>query len=157
MRASRSSPRAERAIFRFAALHRRPGDAPDIETTLQSGEMIASFFVPSGPWTRRSLFLKVRDRKSYEFALASAAVALDLENGVVRTARVALGGLATVPWRAAAAEAALRGKPINVETRKAAAEAAFTGARPQSHNAFKIELGKRTLMHALDQTAAMEI
>ncbi len=141
----------------FAALHRRPGDAPDIETTLQPGEMITSFFVPPGPWTRRSLYLKVRDRKSYEFALASAAVALDLDNGIVRHARLALGGVATVPWRAATAEAALKGKPVNDETKKAAADAAFAGAKAYPHNAFKIELGKRTLMQALDQAATMEI
>src|SRR5436309_12593219 len=71
----------------FAALHRKPGDAPDIETTLKSDEMIVSFFLPAAPWTRRSLFLKVRDRESYEFALASAVVALDLEDGKVREAR----------------------------------------------------------------------
>jgi xanthine dehydrogenase YagS FAD-binding subunit len=141
----------------LTALHRRPGDAPDIETTLGANEMIASFFVPAGPWTRRSLYLKVRDRSSYEFALASAAVALDLDNGMVRNARIALGGVATVPWRATAAEAVLRGKPVNDESRRAAAEAAFAGARTRQHNAFKVELGKRTLMRALDQAAAMEI
>jgi xanthine dehydrogenase YagS FAD-binding subunit len=141
----------------FAALHRRPGDAPDIETTLQPGEMITSFFVPPGPWARRSLYLKVRERKYSEFALASAAVALDLSDGIVRNARIALGGVATVPWRAAAAEAVLRGKPINDETKKAAAAAAFAGADARQHNRFKIELGQRTLMQALGQTAAMEI
>jgi xanthine dehydrogenase YagS FAD-binding subunit len=151
-----AAPRGPRNIP-FAALHRRPGDAADIETTLQPGEMITSFFVPPGPWTRRSLYLKVRDRKSYEFALAAAAVALDLSNGIVRNARVALGGVATVPWRAAAAEAALKGKPVNDETKRAAAEAAFAGAMTRQHNAFKIELGKRTLMQALEQAAAMEI
>jgi xanthine dehydrogenase YagS FAD-binding subunit len=151
-----AGPQAKRNIP-FAALHRRPGDAPDIETTLRPDEMIMSFLVPPGPWTRRSLYLKVRDRKSYEFALAAAAVALDLDAGTVRSARIALGGVATVPWRAASAEAALKGKPINDETKKAAAEAAFAGARAHQHNAFKIELGKRTLMQALDQAAAMEI
>jgi xanthine dehydrogenase YagS FAD-binding subunit len=151
-----AGPRGMRNIP-FAALHRRPGDAPDIETTLQPGEMILSFFVPPGPWTRRSLYLKVRDRKSYEFALASAAVALELSDGIVRNARVALGGVATVPWRAAGAEAVLKGKPINNETKKAAAAAAFAGANPHRHNGFKIELGQRTLMQALEQTAAMEI
>jgi xanthine dehydrogenase YagS FAD-binding subunit len=144
-------------VLPLTALHRRPGDAPDIETTLGADEMIASFFVPAAPWTRRSLYLKVRDRSSYEFALASAAVALDLDNGMVRNARIALGGVATVPWRATAAEAALKGKPVNDETRRAAAEAAFAGARTRQHNAFKVELGKRTLMRALDQAAAMEI
>lgn len=149
-------PRGAREIP-FAALHRRPGDAPDIETTLRPGEMLASFFVPAGPWARRSLYLKIRDRQSYEFALASAVVALDLEDGVVRNARIALGGVATVPWRANAAEVALRGKPIGEETSKAAAEAAFAGARTRTHNAFKVELGKRTLVRALAQAAAMEI
>jgi xanthine dehydrogenase YagS FAD-binding subunit len=151
-----AGPQARRNIP-FAALHRRPGDAPDIETTLRPDEMITSFMVPPGPWTRRSLYLKVRDRKSYEFALVSAAVALDLDAGNVRSAHIALGGVATVPWRAASAETALKGKPINDETKKAAAEAAFAGARSHQHNAFKIELGKRTLMQALDQAAAMEI
>src|SRR5437762_13254186 len=127
----------------FAALHRRPGDAPDIETTLQPGEMIASFSVPAAPWTRRSLYLKVRDRESYEFALASAAVALDLKDGKVRDARIALGGVATVPWRATAAESALKNKAINDAAKKAAADAAFSGAQTREHNAFKVELGKR--------------
>ena len=141
----------------FAALHRRPGDAPDIETTLQPGEMIASFSVPAAPWTRRSLYLKVRDRESYEFALASAAVALDLDSGAVRNARIALGGVATVPWRAQQAEAALKGKAVNEQTAKAAADTAFAGAQRHQHNAFKIELGKRTLVRALQQAAAMEV
>jgi xanthine dehydrogenase YagS FAD-binding subunit len=141
----------------FAAVHRKPGDAPDIETTLEAGEILASFFVPAAPWTRRSVFLKIRDRQSYEFALASAAVALDLNNGRVRDARIALGGLATVPWRAVAAEAALKGKAINEATVKAAADLAFAGAQTHEHNAFKVELGKRTLMRALDQAAAMEV
>jgi xanthine dehydrogenase YagS FAD-binding subunit len=145
----------------FAALHRQPGDAPDIEHTLQPGEMLTSFFIPAAPWTRRSLYLKVRDRESYEFALASALVALDLDRGAagrtVREARIALGGVATVPWRSSAAESALKGKPLNAESKKAAADAAFAEAIPQEHNAYKVELGKRTLMRALDQAAAMEI
>ena len=151
-----AGPRGTRNIP-FAALHRRPGDAPDIETTLQPGEMITSFFVPPGPWTRRSLYLKVRDRKSYEFALASAAVALDLTTAscAMRASRSA----ALPPCRGVrpTAEAALKGKPVNDETKKAAADAAFAGAEAYPHNAFKIELGKRTLMHALEQAAAMEI
>jgi xanthine dehydrogenase YagS FAD-binding subunit len=151
-----AGPRGTRNIP-FAALHRRPGDAPDIETTLQPGELITSFFISAGPWTRRSLYLKVRDRRSYEFALASAAVALALDNRIVRDARIALGGVATVPWRAAAAEAVLRGKAFTDETGKAAAEAAFAGAKARQHNAFKIELGKRTLRQALGQAVAMEI
>jgi xanthine dehydrogenase YagS FAD-binding subunit len=141
----------------FDELHRQPGDAPHLETTLQPGEMLTSFFVPAAPWTRRSVYLKVRDRESYEFALASAAVALDLDGGMVREARIALGGVAAVPWRARAAEAALRGKPIDHVTKRLAADAAFAGAKSLEHNAYKVELGKRTVIRALDQAAAMEI
>lgn len=141
----------------FAKLHRQPGDRPDQETNLQPGELIVSFKVPAAPWTRRSLYLKVRDRQSYEFALASAAVALDLQNGTVRDARIALGGVSTLPWRATDAEAALRGKPIAQDTLASAANTAFAGARGHGHNNFKIELGKRTLIRALQQVAALEI
>jgi xanthine dehydrogenase YagS FAD-binding subunit len=141
----------------FANLHRKPSDTPDKETNLRPGEMIASFLIPAAPWTRRSLYLKVRDRQSYEFALASAAVALDQQNGVVRVARIALGGLATVPWRASEAEGFLRGKPVNEDNAAAAASAAFADAQGYGHNDFKIELGKRTLSRALQQAAALEI
>jgi xanthine dehydrogenase YagS FAD-binding subunit len=151
-----AGPRGTRNIP-FAALHRQPGDAPDIETTLRPGEIITAFVVPTAPWSRRSLFLKVRDRESYEFALASAVVALDIGNGRVRDVRIALGGVATVPWRATAAESALKGKVVNEASWRAAADAAFTGARGHEHNAFKVELGKRTLMRALDQAAGLEV
>jgi len=141
----------------FAQLHRRPGATPDVESTLAASEILTAFVVPAGPWARRSLFLKIRDRESYEFALASAVVALDLSEGLVRDARIALGGVATVPWRASAAEAALKGRPLDDDSKKAAADAAFSEARSYQHNAFKVELGKRTLMRAIDQAAAMEI
>lgn len=141
----------------FAKLHRRPGDRPDQETNLQPGELIVSFRVPAAPWTRRSLYLKVRDRQSFEFALASAAVALDLQDGIVRDARIALGGVSTVPWRAADAEAALRGKAADEQSLAAAADNAFAEAKGYGHNNFKIELGKRTLKRALQQVAALEI
>jgi xanthine dehydrogenase YagS FAD-binding subunit len=140
----------------FAQLHRQPGDRPDQETILGPGELLVSFTVPPGPWPR-SLYLKVRDRQSYEFALASAAVALDLEAGAVREARIALGGVATAPWRARDAEAALLGKIVNEQTAAAAAQAAFAGAQGYGRNDFKIELGKRTLRRALQQAAAMEV
>jgi len=151
-----AGPRATRSIP-FSALHLRPAAAPDTETRLRPDEIITAFVVPAASWSKRSLFLKIRDRESYEFALASAAVALDLDSGRVRNARIALGGIATIPWRATAAELALKGKPIDETTRRAAADAAFADARSYKHNAFKIELGKRTLMRALDQAAAMEI
>jgi xanthine dehydrogenase YagS FAD-binding subunit len=145
-----------RRTVRFAALHRQPGEHPDTETTLAPGELITGFVVPAGAWTRRSLYLKIRDRESYEFALASAAVALDLADGVVREARIALGGVATVPWRAREAEAALSGKPLDEAAAEAAAEAAFAGARTYAHNAFKVPLGKQTLVRALLQAARLE-
>jgi xanthine dehydrogenase YagS FAD-binding subunit len=141
----------------FASLHRKPGDTPDKETELRPDELIVSFLVPAAPWTRRSLYLKVRDRESFEFAVASAAVALDQQNNTVRNARIALGGVATVPWRAVEAEALIRGKAIDEQNAAAAADAAFASAKGFGHNDFKIELGKRTLVRALLQAAALEI
>jgi xanthine dehydrogenase YagS FAD-binding subunit len=142
---------------RFATLHRQPGTTPDVETTLRPGEMITSFEVALSPWMRRSLYLKIRDRESYEFALASAAVALDLRDGRVADARIALGGVATVPWRARTAEQALRGHAVDDAGIAAAADAAFAEARPQTHNAFKVALGRQTLARALREAAALQI
>jgi xanthine dehydrogenase YagS FAD-binding subunit len=148
---------AGRRSLPFATLHRPPGTTPDRETTLVPGEMIASFVIPAAPWTRRSLYLKIRDRQSYEFALASAAVALDVADNTVREVRIALGGVATVPWRAKEAEAVLRGKPLDQVNVDAAAQVAFAGASTHKHNAFKVALGQRTLARALREAAAMEI
>jgi xanthine dehydrogenase YagS FAD-binding subunit len=139
----------------FAQLHKPPGDTPHIETTLAAGELISGFTIP-GRWPR-SLYLKARDRQSYEFALASAAVALDVEDGVVRDARLALGGVATVPWRAREAEALLKGQKFDDTLAQHVAEAAFSGAEARKHNAFKIALGKRVVARALNQAAAMEV
>jgi xanthine dehydrogenase YagS FAD-binding subunit len=142
----------------FAELHRMPGETPQFETTLMPGELITAFLVPAAPWTRRSLYLKVRQRESYEFALASAAVALDLgDDRVVRGVRVALGGVATAPWRAQDAEAVLLGKTLDEQTAAAAADAAFANAQPRTDNAYKVALGRRTLARALVQAAAMEM
>jgi xanthine dehydrogenase YagS FAD-binding subunit len=151
-----NGPKGNREIA-FASLHRPPGETPEVETTLAPGELITAFRVPATPFARRSLFLKIRDRESYEFALASAAVALDIDGGTVRHARIALGGVATVPWRAREAEAALKGKRIDEQTAAGAADAAFAEAKPHEHNKFKIELGKRTLIRALHQAASLEI
>jgi xanthine dehydrogenase YagS FAD-binding subunit len=151
-----NGPRATRTIA-FADLHRAPGVTPHVETTLTPGELITAFNIPSAPWAKRSLYLKIRDRQSYEFALASAAVALEMDGGNVKQARIALGGVATKPWRAKEAEAALAGRPIDDTTLKVATAAAFADATPHGHNAFKIELGRRTLMRALKQAAALEI
>jgi xanthine dehydrogenase YagS FAD-binding subunit len=139
----------------FAALHRPANGEPHIETTLRPGEVIVAFNVPAGPWSRRSLYLKIRDRSSYEFALASAAVGIALDGDVVRAARIGLGGVAYRPWRAREAEAALVGWPLDEASAKAAAEAAFTGVVTHGGNAFKPELGRRTLVRALLQARAM--
>lgn len=139
----------------FAQLHRQPGDSPQVETTLAPGELISGFAI-RGRWPR-SVYLKVRDRQSYEFALASAAVALDMQNGVVRDARLALGGVATVPWRAREAEGLLKGKTFDDALAERVAEAAFSGATPRRRNGFKIALGKRVVARALHQAATMEV
>jgi xanthine dehydrogenase YagS FAD-binding subunit len=139
----------------FAELHRPPGNTPQIETTLVPGELISGFTI-AGRWPR-SVYVKARDRQSYEFALASAAVALDVQGGTVRDARVALGGVATIPWRAREAEALLKGQPFSDDLAQRVAEAAFTGAQGRKHNVFKVELGKQVVVRALHQAAAMEI
>ncbi len=138
-------------------LHVIPGTTPDVETTLKYGELITGFVIPVASWTRRSLYLKVRDRQSYEFALASAAVALDIEGGVILEARIALGGVATKPWRARTAEAALAGKRPSWPVFKAAARAAFADATPRQGNSFKVALGQRTVIRALSQAAALKV
>jgi xanthine dehydrogenase YagS FAD-binding subunit len=141
----------------FAQLHREPGDTPHLETRLAPGALITALIVPGGPWTRRSLYLKIRDRQSFDFALTSTAVALHLADGVVQQARIALGGVATVPWRSRDAEAVLIGKPLDRNQAYEAARAAFAPAMPRDGNRFKVELGKRTLARALLSAAAMEL
>jgi xanthine dehydrogenase YagS FAD-binding subunit len=141
----------------FADLHVAPGDDPAIETTLRPGELITAFTVPALPFARRSLYLKIRDRQSYEFALASAAVALDLDGALVREARIALGGVATKPWRAREAEAFLRGKTLDEGSARAAAETAFASAVTHGQNGYKPELGRRTLVRALLEAKALEV
>ena len=139
----------------FAQLHKRPGSTPHVETALAPGELISAFTI-NGRWPR-SVYLKARDRQSYEFALSSAAVALDVQDGIVQDARVALGGVATVPWRAREAEALLKGLKFDDGLAGRVAEAAFAGAQPREHNAFKIDLGKRVVARALHRAATMEI
>jgi xanthine dehydrogenase YagS FAD-binding subunit len=139
----------------FGQLHKPPGNSPQIETILEPGELISAFSIP-GRWPR-SIYLKVRDRQSYEFALSSAAIALDVEDGTIRDARVAIGGVATVPWRAREAEALLKGQRYDDGLAHRAAEAAFADARGRRHNAFKIALGKRVVARALQQAVTMEI
>jgi xanthine dehydrogenase YagS FAD-binding subunit len=131
---------------------------PNIETILEPGELITEFRIPAGAWTRRSTYVKVRDRQSYEYGLATAAVALDIRDGTVGTARVALGSVSYRPWRAREAEAELAGKRLDESSAEAAAKAAFAGVRPtHRQNDYKIELGRRTLVRALLQAGRMEI
>jgi len=128
------------------------GEDPAKESVLEHGELITAVELPAVPWFARSTYLKVRDRASYEFALASAAVALDLDRagkGRIRAARVALGGVGTKPWRSHQAEEVLTGAMPDEATFRAAADAALLDARPQRNNGFKIELAKRTLVRAL--------
>lgn len=139
----------------FAQLHRPPGETPHIETSLAAGELISGFVIQRR-WPR-SVYLKARDRQSYEFALASAAIALDVQNGTVRDARVALGGVATLPWRAREAEDLIKGQKFDDELAQRVADAAFSGALAKRHNEFKIALGKRVVARALHQAATMEI
>ncbi|MGH6904911.1 MAG: FAD binding domain-containing protein [Geminicoccaceae bacterium] len=146
------SPRGERTMP-LSELHRLPGDTPHLETTLEGDELITAITVPATPAGRRSCYLKVRDRESYAFATASAAIGLEMDGDTVRAARIALGGVATVPWRARAAEAELVGQRLSEESARRAAKAAFEGARPLTHNRFKVELGKQTVVEAL-MTAA---
>ncbi|MBD1554309.1 FAD binding domain-containing protein [Pseudomonas typographi] len=131
-----------------------PGSTPQVETVLQPGELITHVALPPPLEGAKSGYLKLRDRASYEFALASAAVVLQIDGGRVRQARVALGGVGTLPWRSPAAEQALVGAPASAATWRAAAEAAVRGAKAQSENGFKIELAKRCVAQQLATVAA---
>jgi xanthine dehydrogenase YagS FAD-binding subunit len=140
----------------FTSLH-RPAGQPHLEHTLQPGEVIVAFRIPGAAVARRSLYLKIRDRQSYEFAIASAAVGLDLDGGVVKAVRIGLGGMTYRPWRAEEAEAVLIGKPLTEDSAKAAAEIAFKGAVTHGYNDYKPDLGRRTLVRALMQVKELEV
>ena len=126
-----------------------PGETPDKENQLKPGELITEIRVPRLPWARRSAYLKIRDRESYEFALASVALALEVDANNVRDARVAVGGVGTKPWNLPKVRDALIGRPLNQQTFEAAAKLATEGAKPLRHNAFKVELVQRTIVRAL--------
>jgi xanthine dehydrogenase YagS FAD-binding subunit len=147
-------PKGERQIA-FADFHRPPGTTPNIDTNLQADELITAVDLPPIPFATRSHYLKVRDRASYAFALVSVAAILDLDNGNIRAARVALGGVAHKPWRAQKAEAVLAGKKTDEQTFRAAADAELAAARGYKYNSFKIELAKRAIVRALSTVAAM--
>ena len=131
--------------------HRLPGTTPEIDNSLVHGELITSIEVPRNKFAEKSYYLKVRDRASYAFALVAVAAALEMEGGRIKQARVVLGGVAHKPWRSTEAEKALAGKQANRAAFEAAAEAALAGAKPLSHNGYKVELAKRSIVVALER------
>lgn len=143
-----TGPKGTRAVP-IGDFHLLPGNTPHRETVLEPGDLITHVTLPPPIPGSKQLYLKLRDRASYEFALASAAVVLTVSGGKITRARVALGGVGTKPWRSTEAEAALTGKTADEANFRRAAEAALRGAKPQSENGFKVELAKRCLTHAL--------
>ncbi len=146
-------PKGKRAIP-FADFHKLPGETPNIENALEPGDLITYVDLPKPIAGSHSVYLKLRDRASYEFALASAAVVVRVEGGHIRYVRVAMGGVGTKPWRSHEAEAALMGKSANATIFRAAAEAALAKAKPHKDNAFKVELAKRCLVRSLKLATA---
>ena len=148
-------PKGEREIP-IADFHRLPGSTPNVDTNLQPHELITAVDLPAIPFATRSHYLKVRDRASYAFAIVSVAAVLDLAaDGVIKGARIALGGVAHKPWRAIDGEKKLIGQKADEKSFRAAAEAALAGAKGYKHNSFKIELAKRSIVRALSTVAAL--
>ena len=147
-----TGPQGQRSIA-FSDLHLLPGDHPEVETTLRPGELITALELPVLPLAKNSTYRKVRDRASYAFALISVAAALEVENGTVKDVRVALGGVAHKPWRALALEDSLKGRSSKTENFTTAARALLADAKPLSHNGFKVELAKRTIVAVLAELA----
>lgn len=145
-------PKGKRSIP-INDFYKIPGDTPHIENVLEPGELITHVEIPPAIGSKQ-VYLKLRDRASYEFALASAAVVARVEGGHIHSVRIAMGGVGTRPWRAHEAEAALTGKPATPAHFQAAAEAALRGAKPHAENAFKVELAKRCVVRALKMATA---
>lgn len=141
-------PRGARAIP-LTSFYRLPGEEPERETVLEYGELITAIDLPPLPFAAHSCYRKVRDRASYAFALVSVAATIDVVNGIVRDARVALGGVAPLPWRATKTEAVLRGAPASEEAFRLAADAELAEARPLRENAFKVPLTRNLLVRTL--------
>jgi len=149
-----TGPRGERAIP-FADFHRLAGDRPDLDTTLQQGELITAVDLPPPLFAQHAHYMKVRDRASYAFALVSVAAALQMDGGTVKAARVALGGVAHKPWRATATEQALTGKPLSRDTLQGAAALAVRDAKAYRDNGFKIALAERAIVRAVEQAGGV--
>ena len=136
-------------IIPFAEYHRLPGDTPQKDNNLNQGELITAIEIPKNNFANNSYYLKVRDRSSYAFALVSVAAALELEGSTIKQVRIAMGGVSHKPWRAAEAEKMLVGKQATEANFKQAAEAEMKQAKPLEHNKYKVELGKRAIVRAL--------
>ena len=147
---SRTGPKGTRSV-KLDDFYLLPGDTPDREHDIEPGELITEVTVPYTGWYQRSAYLKIRDRESYEFALCSSAIALDMDGQTIRDAKIAAGGVGTKPWRLPEVAQALIGKRAGQDAFQRAAELATNGARPLGQNAFKVTLLKRTLTRALMQ------
>jgi xanthine dehydrogenase YagS FAD-binding subunit len=147
-----TSSQGERTIA-LVDLHRLPGDHPEVETTLRPGELVTAVELPPLPFAQHSTYRKVRDRASYAFALVSVAAAMELDGGIVKSVRLALGGVAHKPWRALKLEGSLKGQPATDKNFLAAAEEELADAKPLTHNKFKVELAKRTIVAVLAELA----
>ena len=137
----------------LADFHRLPGTTPEVDTNLHPGELIVAVNLPPAKFAKNSWYLKVRDRQSYAFALVSVAAGLEMDGDTIKSAGLALGGVAHKPWRSQEAEHALAGKTATRETFQRAAELAVAGAKPYEHNAFKVELAKQSIVRALTQAS----
>ena len=141
-------------LIPFNEYHRLPGDTPQKDNVLEHGDLIVSLEIPPNNFADKSYYLKVRDRSSYAFALVSVAAGIEMRNNVIKEVRIAMGGVAHKPWRAAEAEKYLIGKPATVENFTAAANAEMAMAKPLEQNRFKVELGRRAIVRALSQALA---
>jgi xanthine dehydrogenase YagS FAD-binding subunit len=143
-------PGGERTIP-IGDFHTLPGAQPHIESVLSAGEIVTAVSIPKSNFAHRSAYVKARDRASFAFALAAAAAALELDGNTIRSARLALGGVGSKPWRCMEAERALAGKPATLDNFRAAAALTLTDARTTEDNRFKVELGRRVLIRALEE------
>ena len=150
-----TGPNGDRAIP-FAEFHLLPGNTPQKEFSLDHDELITAVVLPALQPGSRSWYVKIRDRESFEFALASVAVVVETDGSTITNARIALGGVATKPWRATTAEAALRGKKLSEVQLAEVAARAVEGAQPRKHNAFKVELVRRVVTRALSAVAVSQ-
>jgi xanthine dehydrogenase YagS FAD-binding subunit len=146
--------KGERRIA-FTEFHRLPGDHPELDNRLQPGEMILAVDIPDNNFAKNSYYLKVRDRQSYAFALVSVAAALDIQNGIIQNARLAMGGVAHKPWRLLDAEKALVGKKLTEENFMQAAQLAMQGAKSYEYNSFKLKLAPATITEALKHASGL--